>query len=54
MYVGLGYIHQVLEPIKEDEMPYNPSGKFIMNPEAPVFLSCRGGHGPHPGTLLMS
>ena len=29
---------QGLAPIKEDEMPYDPSGKFTMNPNAPVFV----------------
>ena len=32
------YTHQGLAPIKEDEMPYDPSGKFTMNPRAPVFV----------------
>lgn len=29
---------QELESIEEDKMPYDPSGKFIMNPTAPVFV----------------
>ena len=40
--------HQGLAPIKEDEMPYDPSGNFIMNPEAPVFVPRQ------PGMLPLS
>ena len=32
------YTHQGLAPIKEDDMPYDLSGKFMMNPRAPVFV----------------
>lgn len=40
--------HQGLAPIKEDEMPYDASGNFIMNPEAPVFVPRQ------PGMLPLS
>lgn len=29
---------QGLAPIEEDEMPHDPSGKFTLNPTAPVFV----------------
>lgn len=32
------YTHQGLSPIEEDEMPYDPSGTFTMDPRAPVFV----------------
>lgn len=45
--------HQALAPIDEnDEMPYDHSGKFIMNPEAPVFVPRQTG--ARPGMLPLS
>ncbi len=44
--------HQALAPIEEnDEMPYDPSGNFIMNPEAPVFVPRQTG--ARPGMLTL-
>ena len=43
--------HQGLEPIKEDEMPYDPFGNFIMNPLAPVFVPRQGGQPSQGGQL---
>lgn len=44
--------HQGLATIEESEMPYEyPSGKFIMNPEAPVFVP---GQRSRPGMLVLS
>ena len=55
--------HQGLEPIEEDEAPYNSSGNFTMDPKAPVFVPGKGGQlgqlhpqGPkgQPGMLPLS
>lgn len=43
--------HQGLASIGEDNIPYDPSGKFILNPKAPVFVPRQGSQ---PGMLLQS
>ena len=35
--------HQGIEPIKEDKMPHDSFGKFILNPKAPTFVPRQGG-----------
>ena len=45
--------HHALAPIEEnDEMAYDPAGRFIMNPEAPVFVPRQTG--AQPGMLPLS
>lgn len=43
--------HQALDPIEEDEMPYDAFGNFVMNPLAPVFVPRQGGQPSGGGQL---
>ena len=42
---------QGLEPVEEDEMPYDTAGKFIMNPLAPAFVPRQEGQMVQGGQL---